>query len=372
MYNLTRKNFCEGKILRLYRYRSIQSALLELEDGSFYFADRNDLNDPIEGYIKVFWQGDKPAWEGLLKNFICSLFYSLQTYLLMTRNFGSARKNFYQDDQNRVVIINLQQFENSSLNQNFIELGRKFLSTREVSEAVDFYGGENIKCYLKELEFILRTTVEAACHLCVKKCKSLGLIPNDFDENFFDVEYEISFAELKNIEDAERKRKIDEIENLNCDAMESGLFALKLNPRDTADLNYELKQQLLRLKIFFPRMYAEQLKEIMYPNGYVVCFSETPTNSAMWGNYADNHRGICFVYETESIDGREYINFAAKPLEVSPIKYDARIIERNFFDTLRHIAKNFIGSCRRGVTKESTGFFWRTDFIATMINLPEL
>ncbi|MBR0060735.1 MAG: hypothetical protein IJP68_04560, partial [Selenomonadaceae bacterium] len=84
--------------MKLYRYRIIQSALLELESGSFYFAEPQELNDPIEGYLKIFWQGDAPAWEGLLKNFVCSLFYNLQTYLLMTRNFG-GRQNFLSDFQ---------------------------------------------------------------------------------------------------------------------------------------------------------------------------------------------------------------------------------------------------------------------------------
>ena len=326
--------------MKLYRYRTIQSALLELENGSFHFAEPEELNDPIEGYLKIFWQGDKPAWEGLLKNFICSLFYNLQTYLLMARNFGGGQKNYLQDFQNRVFIMNLRQFDNSPLNQIFNELSEKFFRARETQEVVNFYGNENIKCYGKEIEFILRTVTDAACHLCIKKCKSLGLIPNDFDENFFDVAYEISFEELKNIGDVERRRQIDAIENLNCDTMESGLLALKLNRRNVTDLNYELKQKILRLKIFFPHIYAMQLKEIMYPNGYVVCFSETPTNSAMWGNYADNHKGICFIYETENLNGHDYINFATKSFEVKPIKYNEQIIERNFFDTLKHL--NFL------------------------------
>lgn len=73
--------------MKLYRYRTIDSALLELDNGSFYFAAPTELNDPIEGYLKIFWQGDKPAWKGLLKNFVCSFFYGLQTYLLMTGKF---------------------------------------------------------------------------------------------------------------------------------------------------------------------------------------------------------------------------------------------------------------------------------------------
>ena len=323
--------------MKLYRYRPINSALAELENGSFYFADRQDLNDPIEGYVKIFWQGDRPAWQGLLKNFVCSLFYSLQTYLLMNRNFGGAREDFFSDFRNRVVLMNLQQFNHAPLNKIITDLSEKFLCRREVQSVVDFYGNAQIKCFGKELEFVLRTVTDDACHLCVEKCKLLGLIDTDFDDEFFDVAYEISFAELKNFSDEQRRLRVEEIENLNCNVMESGLMSLKLNPRELHDPRRELKQQLLRLKIFFPRMYAEQLRDIMYPHGYIVCFSRTPTDSSMWSNYADNHRGVCFIYETENFNGQDCINFAARPLAVEPIKYDAQIIERNFFDALKHL-----------------------------------
>ena len=324
--------------MKLYRYRTIDNALLELDNGSFYFAAPTELNDPIEGYLKIFWQGDAPAWQGLLKNFVCSFFYGLQTYLLVSGKFyPAAQENFLNDLKNRILLADIRQFDYSPLGRIFAELGENFLAEHSVKTVVEFYGNDEIKCYGRELEFILRTVTDEACHLCVGKCKELGLIRADFDEKFFDVAYEISFDELKHVDAAERKRRIDEIENLNCDFMESGLLALKMNRRSSADAEYTLKQRLLWVRFIFPRMYVEQLKEMMYPNGYVVCFSDTPTNSAMWGNYADNHRGICFVYGTETVDGRELIHFAAKSLEVKPIKYTAQVITRNFFDTLRHL-----------------------------------
>ena len=54
--------------MRLYRYRNIDNALKELEKGTFYFAHYKELNDPIEGSFRLYWQGDKYAWEGLFKN----------------------------------------------------------------------------------------------------------------------------------------------------------------------------------------------------------------------------------------------------------------------------------------------------------------
>lgn len=327
--------------MKLYRYRSIESALRELDNGEFYFASPTELNDPIEGYVKIFWCGDKPAWQGLLKNFVCSLFYNLQTYLLKSGNFHSAaQENFLNDLRQKSLLPNLRHFESSPLSKIFSELGKNFLSKEIVRKVVDFYGGE-VKCYGREMEFVLRTVTDTAFKICVDKCKSLGMIDADFDENFFDVEYEISFDGLKSITDEERKRKIDKLENLNCDLMESGLLNLKFNHR-AANADFRFRQTMLWLRFIFPRTYLEQLEEILYPNGYVVCFSDTPTNSAMWGNYADNHRGICFVYNTETFNGREFMTFAAKPLEVRPVKYNEQVIEKNFFYMLRHV--NFLSA----------------------------
>ena len=35
--------------MKLYHYRSISSALLEIENGTFHFASKEELNDPLEG-----------------------------------------------------------------------------------------------------------------------------------------------------------------------------------------------------------------------------------------------------------------------------------------------------------------------------------
>ena len=161
----------------------------ELDNGTFYFAEPAELNDPIEGYVKIFWRGDKPAWEGLLKNFICSLFYSLQTHLLTPGQFSSARESFLSDLRNKSLLSNLQYFDGSPLSKIFTELGEKFLSEEITQQVVNFYGDDKIKCYGREMEFVFRTVIDAALIICVRKCKSLGLIGENFNEKFFDVAY---------------------------------------------------------------------------------------------------------------------------------------------------------------------------------------
>jgi len=66
--------------LLLYRYRKVENALKEIENGSFHFAAQEELNDPLEEYIHVYCQGDKAAWQGLFRNYICSLHSALLSY----------------------------------------------------------------------------------------------------------------------------------------------------------------------------------------------------------------------------------------------------------------------------------------------------
>ena len=68
--------------MNLYHYRAIENAILELANGTFHFSTREELNDPLEGYLKIYWQGDKIAWEGLLKNYICSIDNAISLFLL--------------------------------------------------------------------------------------------------------------------------------------------------------------------------------------------------------------------------------------------------------------------------------------------------
>lgn len=93
--------------------------------------------------MKVFWQGNKLAWKGLFKNFVCSFFYILQNYFLTAD--PAVSQKFWNDGQNKNVIINFRNFENLPINKTFNEIGKKFLKSNAVKQILNFYGGKNIK-----------------------------------------------------------------------------------------------------------------------------------------------------------------------------------------------------------------------------------
>ena len=71
---------------------------------------------------------------------------------------------------------------------------------------------------------------------------------------------------------------------------------------------------------------------MLYPKSFIVCFSTNNNDSAMWGNYADLHKGVCLVYDFgDSLTVRNKDqSYQVKPL---PVHYEGEIIERNFFET---------------------------------------
>jgi len=60
----------------MYRMRSATHLLdgfHELERQEIFFSDLKSLNDPMEGFMKFFWKGDKIVWENFLKHYLLCL-----------------------------------------------------------------------------------------------------------------------------------------------------------------------------------------------------------------------------------------------------------------------------------------------------------
>ena len=72
--------------MELYRFRSNTDYTLdELENNYFYFALPEELNDPMEGFINLYWEGDIVLWKNLLKHYVYTLANSI--FLSLIRQY---------------------------------------------------------------------------------------------------------------------------------------------------------------------------------------------------------------------------------------------------------------------------------------------
>ncbi|WP_295159546.1 hypothetical protein [Selenomonas sp. AE3005] len=114
--------------MELFRYRSFARGLQEIEEQTIYFAPREDLNDPAaEGFLNVYWQGDRIAWEGLLKNYVCSLYNAITLYLLQ------AEHNIIKES---AVIVDIHRFDNVPAGEILEKLGDIFLQCENVERLI--------------------------------------------------------------------------------------------------------------------------------------------------------------------------------------------------------------------------------------------
>ena len=341
----------------LYRYRSIDSALKEIEFGTFHFATRTELNDPVEGYIRVYWKGDKAAWEGLLRNYICSLKQAITAY----RVCGDETLI-----HNNTLIIDLHRFDNTPAERIINMLGDRFLKNNEIQKIATYYGAQDVIVNEKELHFILFHAHRIAFTICIQADYDEGKISDKEFEILLkpflgekDFSFPFDLFEDISLKPDRRLEIINTIENTLEDLLEyhylqfgfknedAFLYGIRSDESGNA-INTSKTEKAhqfrnwLSIVIDYPKIYINQIKAMLFPENYVVCFSGKNNNSSMWGNYADCHRGICFVYETRennkiNLGEREEIS-----LEIRHVTYGGDIIERNFFESLGKLNLNQI------------------------------
>ena len=75
----------------LYRFRATAKLLedfQELEKQTIYFANSQELNDPMEGFRDIFWKGDRIVWTNLFRHYL----YCLHMTRLLVGIAGDSEK----------------------------------------------------------------------------------------------------------------------------------------------------------------------------------------------------------------------------------------------------------------------------------------
>jgi len=374
----------------LYRYRSVKSAIKDIKSGAFYFASRNELNDPVEGHVSVYWKGDKPAWEGLFNNYVCSLFYAISNYLLAEDESVLWEKTLLTD---------IHAFDSVPLGGLLRKVGADLLYDEVINRIVSFYGKKELKCSSEELHLILQLIHNRAFCICMGYYKDSGIVSKEEADKILkrqnlDVLNVFPLEQLKKSESDNIRSMIAAIvDNGVTDLMEHQVVKLGLQKPGFAygKIDFSRKnltkvkrerqhRNWIALYMEFPRMYISQMKNMVYPDAYFVCFSGKNDNSVMWGNYADNHKGVCLIYDVDynSSERDERAGYYIEGAKINPrkVEYGGEIIERNFFETFGRLTRPQIKAWLTGKDGSLSKYFepfkddnsineWRTQYWET-------
>ena len=88
--------------MEIYKFRSTNYMIDEIENEIIYFSPKEGLNDPIEGYIKLYFNGDEMAWKGLFKNYFISFYNKVHSFFIIRMIEES------QDNESKKLLIELK------------------------------------------------------------------------------------------------------------------------------------------------------------------------------------------------------------------------------------------------------------------------
>lgn len=295
--------------MRFYRFRSVDRLIgigwekEELQRQSIYFAHPDALNDPMEGYRDIYWQGDEIVWKNLFKHYLLCLLEILTSLFAYDLPISPEHIPVFWSESDLPKGI-------------FNGVVTKFFSYNAITCYVKKISERSSPVYRDELLAYLTKIHPLAVETIWSNYEEYGLIPKrevespDFIKT---IEKLLADSYFENIE-AISKQHDGEKQLRNF--FEQSYFDSQsdLIRRNNGLLGDNWKNKNLAF-VDFPEVFIKKLELHVYPEWYTACFMSECTNSSVWGHYGDSHTGVCLVFKAEKESNDFFINLIETPLE---------------------------------------------------------
>lgn len=322
---------------RIYRFRPLtvvkpgcdsgvfipaKTVVEELDSQEIYLAPLDELNDPMDGLHHLVWDGDPVLWGNWLRSYArCLLDALLYVHVAGdTASFDSsaihplATPGDSPTPAYRALLddlaVRLQQ--NPSLQTLLDELCRRGrLRRQELLAMLSLHQMQ----FLREVVGVLQT--------------------HGFDDVIPGLPDDSGHVDLRSLAEvlpALDDRKLGVAGDLGGWLNEQQYLIHRYNARASHSPG---RDNLVRLITLFPQTYIRAVEEAIYGEHYVTSFSRNPGDPSMWAHYAEQHKGICLIFEPvfqekcgmiETDEGQRLI--------LDPVLYGDVPPEINFFESL--------------------------------------
>lgn len=334
---------------KAYRFRSSKYLLCEpysvLEKQTIYSSSPEELNDPMEGFRDIVWYGDSIVWGNLLKHYVFCLH---QAYLL----FKIIGQDERLGSEHISILGRWDDLPTPQLYELFDETWKKSHDELCLSEFCDRMESEERKVRRDELLLYHRYIHLEVFSRIQRVWVEHGLAPEDeltqLASEFGKPKPTASkLLELATLAEAEIESFSEVMSLASRQVSEGQRLSHEYHFRDVFSETLKRNQKFLLMD--FPRVYVEQLNELLWPEWYAACFSKSFHNPSMWSHYGDAHKGVCLIYDTSDSANGSSLNFyrptgrqfdpegppnkhlKSSPMHLIDISYSTRPIAIDFF-----------------------------------------
>lgn len=283
-----------------YRFRSIESLIgyrHELESQNIYFAHPKELNDPMEGYRDIYWQGDVIVWKNLFKHYLLCLerFCSLLTIVGETQPLS---------EDEIPVFLSEADFPTPEYKVLFSEIASTFFSNPNLIALIKGTSERSSPIRREELFFYLRTVHPIALEAIYKTYNTYGLAA--YKENG-DIKADASLSQILRSnwfevleQSLKEKNHLNDVSSTIFLAQKHIVAQLDIINHYNRENDSDCKNRTLVISEF-PEKYISKLEQLIYPEWYVACFMSDFSNSSVWGHYGANHSGVCLIFNADAM-----------------------------------------------------------------------
>lgn len=292
----------------IYRFRRIENLLgqhQELAKQEIYFASPEQLNDPMEGYRDIFWKGDQIIWENFLINYLRCVSHVFFLYLLL----GESKK---------LTIDDLPLHPYGHINETpqslalFEKIKTAFFKNKFIKTLPDVLTERTSPIRRRELFPYLSFVQHYAVNAVSDQYFQAGLSTTRlFYHDVPEIDKHLSRSHIlaKLTNRLEKKlvgvtNSADLIFSIADQVRKQHSLAVKYNDMTTEHLN----SNAYFFTIELPDIFLDKLEKIMFSDWYSASFLGNCTNSAIWGHYADNHRGVCLIFSPRYMEDKMTLN----------------------------------------------------------------
>ncbi len=312
---------------QFYRFRSLKSLFEfeELEKQEIYFASPTELNDPMEGFRDLVFNGDKIVWKNFFRHYLLCLEHVSSLFIISGEEHHSITENDIP------IFRGFDEFPTPMYKELFEKISKEFFILcgdfiDKISIRTTAIRRDELSLYLNVIHMIAVELIEK--NYVEKKFIEQRKTPYRLDNKMFNELSKMIDVVEQMINEKDHHDKIDVLFFIQR-AIQNDIL-LNRNVNDNIILKTPNRKFLL---IDFVDKYLNNIEKLMYPEWYTACFMTECINSSVWGHYGDNHKGICLIFEA---DKKNRISFDENTsgLEFKAMEYKEIFEEIDFFKSI--------------------------------------
>lgn len=320
----------------LYRFRSTDRVLnyKEIENNYFYFASPSQQNDPMEGYIDFFWKGDWIAWMGLFKHYTWQVFMTLFEIPLQRELEDLCKLHLWHTEihhkDTKFPALRIQIEDKVGADEKIMALTAALADSQRKLNAVE----------LQTTLFIIHKVALFYANQLLEDNGIQMFSKSEETEKLLSlsVAYQGIDAYIALLKSSEQLSPVCKVTSNTLNSLI--LMAQMSTLKDKLPIEHKA---LAFLFADFPENYVRQIPRLSFPDWYCVCFNTNAQNPALWGYYADGHKGICLVFNNDPTKGVYLTEMNAdrtkvpKHFSIYKVAYGEGPIQVDFFRSLGNL-----------------------------------